>query len=120
SKTFDNEDFGYTRVTVERPLRFRYQMTTEAKARFLESCPHLLDDVQAIDATLGREISRDWNAVWSQVEDLLHQRRSSWKKPEKKIFRNVFGERDSMAEPVMADAGSFEPDPELRDFENIP
>ncbi len=49
SKIFDNEDFGYTRVTVERPLRLRYQMSTEAKARFLEACPHLLDDVEAID-----------------------------------------------------------------------
>ena len=32
SKIFDNADFGYTRVTVERPLRLRYQMTTESKA----------------------------------------------------------------------------------------
>jgi len=24
SKTFDNSDFGYTRVTIERPLRLRY------------------------------------------------------------------------------------------------
>ena len=31
SKTFDNADFGYTRVTVERPLRLRYQMTLEDK-----------------------------------------------------------------------------------------
>jgi type I restriction enzyme M protein len=28
SKIFDNADFGYTRVTIERPLRLRYQMTT--------------------------------------------------------------------------------------------
>src|SRR5438876_10652728 len=44
SKIFDNEDFGYTRVTVERPLRLRYQMDTERKARFLDACPELLDD----------------------------------------------------------------------------
>src|SRR3989475_161422 len=45
SKIFDNADFGYTRVTVERPLRLRYQMTVDDKARFLDACPHLLDDV---------------------------------------------------------------------------
>ncbi len=39
SKVFDNADFGYTRVTVERPLRLRYQMTVEDKARFLDACP---------------------------------------------------------------------------------
>jgi type I restriction enzyme M protein len=55
SRIFDNADFGYTRVTVERPLRLRYQMTVEDKARFLDACPHLLDDVQAIDQALGRE-----------------------------------------------------------------
>src|SRR5262249_31049907 len=34
SKIFANADFGYTRVTVERPLRLRYQMTVADKARF--------------------------------------------------------------------------------------
>ena len=42
SKRFDNIDFGYTRVTVERPLRLRYQMTLEDKTRFLDACPHLV------------------------------------------------------------------------------
>jgi type I restriction enzyme M protein len=120
SKVFDNEDFGYTRVTVERPLRLRYRMTTEAKERFLEACPHLLDDVHAIDAAVGREPSRDWNSVWSKVEDLLHERRARWKAQEKKLFRTVFCERDADAEPVTLDSGGFEPDPELRDFENVP
>ena len=75
SKIFNNADFGYTRVTVERPLRLSYQMTVEDKARFLDACPHLLDDVQAIDKALGREPQRDWNAVWAQIQDLLHTRR---------------------------------------------
>ena len=44
SKLFDNADFGYTRVTVEQPLRLRYQMTIEDKSRFLDACPYLLDD----------------------------------------------------------------------------
>ena len=77
SKMFDNADFGYTRVTVERPLRLRYQMTLEDKARFLDACPHLLDDVQAIDKELGREPKNDWNAVWSRIEDVLHSRKSA-------------------------------------------
>lgn len=122
SKTFDNADFGYTRVTVERPLRLRYQMTTKGKARFLDACPHLLDDVQAIDKALGREPQRDWNTTFERILDLLHKRRSSWKKQERKLFRNVFTVKDPEAEPVRKegrDAG-FEPDPDLRDFESIP
>ncbi len=102
SKVFDNADFGYTRVTIERPLRLRYQMTTEDKARFLDACPHLLDDVQVIDKALGREPRLDWPATWDEIEALLKKRGSRWKATEQKLFRSVFTQRDPKAEPVPA------------------
>ena len=122
SKIFDNADFGYTRVTVERPLRLRYQMTLEDKARFLDACPYLLDDVQAIDKGLGREPMNDWNAVWRRVEDMLNSRKSRWKAPEQKLFRSVFTQKDAEAKPVARGGrnGEYEPDADLRDFENVP
>jgi type I restriction enzyme M protein len=121
SKIFDNEDFGFTRVTVERPLRLSYQMTVQDKARFLDACPERLDDVQAIDAALGRESINDWNMVLDMILDILHTRRSSWKKAELKLFRDVFTQKDPEAEPVKKDKEEgFEPDADLRDFENIP
>ncbi len=122
SKTFDNADFGYTHVTVERPLRLRYQMTNEDKARFLDALPRLLDDVQAIDKALGRGTERNWNAVWNKIEDLLHSRKSRWKAVEQKLFRSVFTQKDREAEPVAKDArdDGYEPDADLRDFENVP
>ena len=121
SKRFDDDDFGYTRVTVERPLRLRYQMSIEDKARFLDACPYLLDDVQAIDKTLGREPMRDWNATWERIADLLHERQSRWKKVEQRLFRDVFAQKDPEAEPVAKDGHSgYEPDTGLRDFENVP
>ena len=122
SKLFDNADFGYTRVTVERPLRLRYRMTVEDKARFLDACPLLLDDVQAVDKALGREPQRDWNAVGSRIEDVLHSRKSWWKAPEKKLFRSVFTHKDPEAAPVVdgGRGGGYEPDADLRDFENVP
>jgi type I restriction enzyme M protein len=144
SKIFDNADFGYTRVTVERPLRLRYQMTVEDKARFLDACPHLLDDVQAIDIALGREPQHDWNAVWEDIRELLHERKSRWKAAEQTLFRSVFTEKDPEAEPVRlptpngsigarktlplplgegwgeGSACAYEPDSDLRDFENVP
>ena len=122
SKIFDNADYGYTRVTVERPLRLRYRMTVDDKFRFLDASPHLLDDVQAVDKVLGREPQRDWNAVWSRIEELLHSRKSGWKVPEKKLFRSVFTQKDPAAEPVTVggDKDGYEPDADLRDFENVP
>lgn len=121
AKIFDNADFGYTRVTVERPLRLRYQMTVEDKAHFLDACPHLLDDVQAIDKSLGRDPQLDWNAVSVRIEKLLAQRKSRWKASEQKLFRSVFTQKDPEAAPVAKYGGGegLEPDPDLRDFENV-
>jgi type I restriction enzyme M protein len=119
NKIFDNEDFGYTRVTVERPLRLRYQMDAERKARFLEACPELLDDVQEIDQQLGRKPLPDWNEVWKRIADVLDEHGSKWKAGEQKLFRSVFTEKDPEAKPVRVGKG-FEPDPDQRDFENVP
>jgi type I restriction enzyme M protein len=119
-KIFDNEDFGYTRVTVERPLRLRYRMTIDDKARFLDAVPHLLDDIQAIDQALGRDPRLDWNDTWARIRKLLRKAGSTWKAPEAKLFRSVFTVTDPEAEPVEAGKGKgFEPDSALRDIENI-
>jgi type I restriction enzyme M protein len=130
SKVFDNADFGYTRVTIERPLRLRYQMTTDDKARFLDACPHLLGDVQAIDQLLGREPRLDWPATWDEIEALLKKRGSRWKATEQKLFRSVFTQRDAKAKAVALPSpargrgaggeGGDEADADLRDFENVP
>ena len=120
SKIFKNEDFGYTRVTVERPLRLHYQMTIQDKARFLDSCPWLLDDIQAIDKTLGRELTHDWNAVKACIQELLHERGSRWTKKEWEVFRWVFTEKDPEAATVATGDQPHEPDPDLRDHEKVP
>lgn len=144
SKVFDNADFGYHRVTVERPLRLRYQMTIERKSRFLDALPHLLDDVQAIDQSFGREPRLDWDTVRLAIEELVVERNDKlWKKGEVKLFRDVFCDVDPNAEPVFGEGRRaqkkpqdeiygwfpsqnpkqevrYEPDAKLRDFENIP
>lgn len=123
-KVFDNADFGYRRLTVERPLRLAFQISVERKERFLAACPALLDDVQAIDAALGRAVRDDWNAVWKAIQALLKERESRWLAPEAKLFREIFTEKDPAAQPVIAKGVGksvvYEPDPALRDFENVP
>lgn len=119
SKLFDNEDFGYTRVTIERPLKLRYQMTVGDKARFLDAAPHLLDDIQVIDKELGREPHLNWNTTWANIEKLLKKLGSRWKASEEKLFRSIFTVRDFAAAPVKKGA-DFEADADLRDFENVP
>ena len=48
SRVFDNTDFGYRRITVLRPLRLRFEITDEARERFLNTCPELYDALQAV------------------------------------------------------------------------
>lgn len=140
SKIFDNEDFGYHRVPIERPLRLLYQMTVEKKSNFLDAVPHLLDDVQAIDRELGREPRPDWSAFDRLMSDLLEHRASKWKAPERKLFRDVFSERHPEAAPVILKQRKasgerlarvwgwfpfdgvermYEPDSQLRNAENV-
>jgi len=102
SKIFTNADFGYNRVTVERPLRLLYTMDLDRKERFLNALPHLLDDVQAIDRTLGRTPRTDWNEFDGLMEELLKERSSRWRKSDQKLFRDVFTDYEAEALPVYA------------------
>lgn len=124
SKLFDNADFGYSRITVERPLRLKFQISLERKELFLDGCPHLLDDMQAIDKNIGREASLDWDAVWESVQKVLKKCGSSWKASEQKFFRDVFTEACPEAKEVKStkkgSTAKYEADPKLRDFENVP
>src|SRR5262245_50244904 len=59
---------------------------------------------------------------WACIEELLRKRESRWKAPEQKLFRSVFTQKDPEAESVARggrDEG-YEPDADLRDFENVP
>nr|WP_294864219.1 class I SAM-dependent DNA methyltransferase [uncultured Pseudogulbenkiania sp.] len=124
SKVFDNADFGYNRLTIERPLRLAFQITLERKERFLDACPDLLDDLQAIDASIGRDPSLDWNATWKQVQAILKNRDSKWRAPQVKAFRESFTKIDPKAEAVIAKKSGgkieYEANSKLRDFENVP
>jgi type I restriction enzyme M protein len=167
SKVFANTDFGYRRVTILRPLRLRFQITQEAKERFLDTCPELLDAILAVEERLGGEPYSDWNEVWDKVQKIvkdLPEDMEGWTRgakgtAQKKLFRQVFTEPDAEAKPVIVKlhktlkldtdalfpgqtlpelnpdelhallglyvAGKgkhieYEPDPALKDFENIP
>lgn len=123
-KLFDKADFGYRRLTIERPLRLRFQINLERKERFLDACPDLLDDLQAIDKVLGREPMDDWNAAWDAAQAVLLERGSRWRAGQSKAFRDAFTEIDPAAEPVVFKRNGkrveFEADAALRDFENVP
>ncbi len=159
-KVFDNKDFGFRRVTIERPLRLQFQMTDDGKESFLDACPEFLDAVLTMEQELGNDIYNDWNERWIQVQRIAKEENAKWTAASKKLFRQCFTSVDSEAEPVIAkrhqsfngidpalfpdqqlsgdlndkelaaicgqysgareNAVQYEPDPALRDIENIP
>ncbi|MHB1992088.1 type I restriction-modification system subunit M [Metallibacterium scheffleri] len=110
SRVFDNTDFGYRRITVLRPLRLRFQITEDARERFLNTCPELFDALQAVQDALGSEPLLDWNDTWDAVQQVfknLPDDVEGWAKgtkgtAQKKIFRDCFTVVDPEAEPVIA------------------
>ena len=110
SKVFDNRDFGYRRIIVNRPLRLRFQITQEAKERFLDASSELLDAVLAVEEEMGSEQYFDWNSAWVKVQraiKALPDKGSGWATgakgtAQKKLFREVFTVVDPEAEPVIA------------------
>jgi type I restriction enzyme M protein len=107
SKLFDNADFGYRRITVQRPLRLRFQFTQEAKEQFLDACPELLDAVLAMEESFGLDPYYDWNRIWIDAQQIVKASDCDWLKgakgtAQKKLFRDVFTETDPDARPVIA------------------
>jgi len=117
SRVFDNSDFGYRRITVLRPLRLRFQITDEARERFLNICPELFDALQAVQDELGTEPLLDWNQTWDAVQQVfkaLPDDVDGWAKgakgtAQKKIFRDCFTTVDPEAAPVVAKHHKIEP-----------
>ncbi len=145
-KIFDNEDFGYQRITVERPLRLNFQASEERIAR--------LED-EAAFANLARskkkgQAARDEIAEGRQLQAAIKaglktgavfktapvfKNRDAFEAelqaafdaaglkltaPLKKAILNALSERDESADICTDSKGNPEPDASLRDYENVP
>lgn len=68
SKVFDNSDFGYYKVTVERPLRLKSQLTDEriSTLRFVSS---LSDIMQWIYSKYGNKVYDGLKKIHKEIEE---------------------------------------------------
>jgi type I restriction enzyme M protein len=123
-KIFPNEAFGFLRITVERPLRLRWEVTDETIAAVLAAKPvqKLADDVQLairelLEAHLDARFARPRELVKALGSALTSHGLAG---PAQKAVWSALAVRDDDA-PVISDRkGNPEPDPELRDNENVP
>jgi type I restriction enzyme M protein len=148
SKIFDNEDFGYHKITVERPLRLNFQATEERIARIgEESAFENLATSKKKDPTVRekeiaageerQQVFRDMlETLRTETNERLYKDREDFLDDLKRISREVagvklsaglqnavlsaLGERDATAKACVNNRGELEPDSELRDTEIVP
>ncbi|MDP4013436.1 MAG: class I SAM-dependent DNA methyltransferase [Candidatus Nanopelagicales bacterium] len=124
-KILPNHAFGFMRATVERPLRLRWEITEDGIEALLADkamnrvAPELHQPISdALRGVIGQR-AEDAGGIISIVSDAVP---SSWPdaKPIRDAIDHAFAIRDPDIEPITDRKGNPEPDPELRDHENIP
>ena len=144
SKIFDNLDFGFRQITVERPLRLNFQASPERIERLREvsafqnlAKSKKKDKKQiAAEEKAGREqqeailaalatldstiLYKDRGAFVADLEAAFEQGELKLAAPIRKAILAALSERDETAEICRDEDGNPEPDSELRDYENVP
>jgi type I restriction enzyme M protein len=124
-KVFATTDFGYHRITVERPLKLRFEITEDTLTALAEAKPleNYADRHALIDA-FKPLLGTTW---WARDEarNALHLAAAEAAVPWPKaasVLKALWG-AVGMSDPegeIQTAKGETLPDPDLRDYENVP
>ena len=147
SKIFDNEDFGYHKITVERPLKLNFQTTPDRiariesesgfknlatsnkkdeKARLREIAEgekrqqEIRDLLLALEKSTASRVIKDRSEFLAELAKTLRACGVRLSASELKAVVNALSERDDTAEVCRDRDGNPEPDTDLRDNETVP
>jgi type I restriction enzyme M protein len=147
SKIFDNNDFGYNKITVERPLRLNFEVTTERIARFdsirafikIAESDKRNETIRQQAIVAGKQRQKSIKSLLKELSektggesfknrsDFLTALKTFDQKtglrlsaPELKAILEALGEKDETAEICRDSKGIPEADSDLRDTENVP
>lgn len=110
SRLFKTSDFGYRRITVERPLRMRFEATDARVANF-----------NMVTGGAHAAALANVRGTFASIDALL--KAADIKKITKVQFKELIattGIKDPDAEPVKDEKGKVMADSDLREFENVP
>ncbi len=142
SKIFENDDFGYRRIVVERPLRLNFRTSPERVERVKEATAFqnlarskkkgkLAEQEVAAGKAMQERIlaalaTLDAGRLWKdreQFEEALDAALAPVTRvaaPVRAAVLSALSERDDTADICFDSDGNPEPDAELRDYENVP
>jgi type I restriction enzyme M protein len=147
NKIFDNEDFGYHRITVERPLRLSFRATDERIARIeneggfknlatsakkdpsvrqqeIEAGEQRQEEIRillrAFQKAYGCRLFKSRKEFLTALRGVDREHAVRLIPLELKAVVAALGERDENAEICRDREGQPEPDSDLRDTENVP
>jgi len=137
SKIFPNAAFGYWKVTVDRPLKLRVDIPQtinligvngssehESHPAFDALPEPVQQAVLAVASDLGTHTVDDWSHFSATFERITKQRGVRLTAALQKQVQAAIATRDESAQPVVKKRGydtvEYEPDPALRDTEQIP
>lgn len=143
-KIFENKEFGYNRIVVERPLKLNFLVDDERLERVKETTQFqaLAESKKRKDtAAISREeregrrfqerivealkslangvICKNQRDFQNKLDEALEKNGLKIKAPLLKAILDALSERDETADVVKGDKGKM-PDADLRDFENVP
>ncbi len=146
SKIFDNKEFGYSKITVERPLRLSVDLSQAHLEEFEAAC-RAADDMPVIKllGEVAKEFDygkvMDFNAFEKVLDKAADKLNMKLQAKRMNFIKNQFAEADESAEKVVkkvhkpgkveanplygmykTDQGivEYEPDTNLRDTEQVP
>jgi type I restriction enzyme M protein len=117
-----NEELAYRQITIERPLRLRYELSSNSLAQLSESRPfQAASDLLAVFRTL---IGESWDTstdALSALREAVRAAGHTWPKSAafERSVRKAVGVRDDAGE-IQRKGNEAEPDPVLRESVQLP
>ena len=122
SRVFQNEEFGYYAVDVQRPLRLKIDLKEENLDMLLAEGKD--DDlVKVVRRYLDEEknnVENSFNSFMDKIEVIAKDEGIKLTAKRKKLLRDYLTYISEDAEPVRDSKGNMEPDKNLKDSEQIP
>ncbi len=130
SKIFDDEDFGFQKITVERPLRLAFEITDEK----LDALEHATTGLPKLDKLPAETREHVVEQLRGKARPGILKNREAFDdwlkhalsgdqyitKSLRMVLRDAFSGRDETADICTDARGNPEPDADLRDTENVP